>query len=79
MLTKDRYFFRLAVIAVSSIILILSLSACERELTISDKELVERASECHADDNMTPGAAVACGNYLKECTRRGKKTGNYLC
>ena len=59
--------------------LLLMLGGCEQGMNISDDELVKRVNECHAEDNKTPGMAVACGNYFDECKRRGKKTGNYIC
>ncbi len=65
------FFFLLAVFA--------GLASCEQGMNISDEELVKRVNECHAEDNKTPGMAVACGNYFDECKRRGKKTGNYIC
>lgn len=55
------------------------MAGCTKGLDISDEELVKRVNECHMEDNKTPGMAVSCGNYLKECKRRGKKTGNYIC
>jgi len=48
-------------------------------MDISNEELVKRMSECAADTNKTPGMAVSCGNFQKECLRRGKATGNYIC
>lgn len=78
MLKQDSNVPRLIATSVCSLILVFGLAACEQSLKISDKELVERVAECHSD-TLTPGAAVSCGNYLKECARRGKKTGNYLC
>lgn len=54
------------------------LSGCEQSMSISDGELLERIEEC-LSDSLTPGMAVACGNYQKECKRRGKATGNYIC
>ncbi|MBT8140693.1 MAG: hypothetical protein KJP25_13070 [Gammaproteobacteria bacterium] len=55
------------------------LQGCVRGMDISDEELVARMSECMSDSNKTPGMAVSCGNYQKECKRRGKATGNYIC
>lgn len=55
------------------------LTACQQGMDISDEELVKRINECLAEENKTPGMAVACGNYQDECKRRGKKTGNYFC
>ena len=61
------------------LIVLLSLSACEKSMSISDEALLDHIEECLSNDNLTPGMAVACGNYQKECQRRGKKTGNYFC
>ena len=60
-------------------ILIFGLSGCEKPMNISDEALIGHIEECLSNDNLTPGMAVACGNYQKECQRRGKKTGNYFC
>ena len=59
--------------------LLVVLAGCEKPMNISDEELIKRVTECLADDNLTPGMAVACGNYQKECKRRGDRTGNYIC
>jgi hypothetical protein len=48
-------------------------------MNISDEALLDHMEECLSNDNLTPGMAVACGNYQKECRRRGKATGNYFC
>ena len=59
--------------------LFLGLSGCEKSMNISDEALSEYIEECLTNDNLSPGMAVACGNYQKECQRRGKATGNYFC
>ncbi len=56
-----------------------ALIGCEKGLDISNAELVKKSADCMADENKTPGMAVVCGNYQKECARRGKATGNYIC
>ncbi len=56
-----------------------ALIGCEKGLDISNAELVKKSAECMADETKTPGMAVVCGNYQKECARRGKATGNYVC
>ncbi len=61
------------------LVLMFGLSGCEQSMNISDKALIGHIEECLSNDNLTPGMAVACGNYQKECQRRGKKTGNYIC
>ena len=72
-----RPFANLVIITMVSTILV----ACEQKLDLSDEELAARMAECQAtkDEDKTPGMAVACGNYMRECQRRGKETGNYFC
>lgn len=65
--------------AALALLVAVSLQGCVKGMDISDEELVQKMSECFNDDNKTPGMAVACGNYQKECKRRGKATGNYIC
>lgn len=60
-------------------LVLLVLNGCTKGLDISDEELVKRVSECHTNDNKTPGMAVSCGNFQKECLKRGKASGNYIC
>lgn len=55
------------------------LSGCEGKFaSLSNQELAEKAEACKNNDKPSPGAAVACGNILKECSRR-RKDGNYAC
>lgn len=55
------------------------LSACEGKFSnLSNQDLAEKAERCKNNDKPSPGAAVACGNILKECSRR-RKEGNYAC
>ena len=61
------------------LVLFVSLSACEKSMNISDEALSGHMEACLTNDNLSPGMAVACGNYQKECQRRGKATGNYFC
>lgn len=79
MKTKKSTLGKLYKKALALLVAPLLLVACEQGMDISDEELVKRINECHAEDNKTPGMAVACGNYQDECKRRGKKTGNYFC
>ena len=64
---------------ITALFTVITLCACTRGMDISNEELVKRMSECAADTNKTPGMAVSCGNFQKECLRRGKATGNYIC
>lgn len=77
MLSRER--INLAILASLLLGLLLSLSSCEKPMNISDEALLDHMEECLSNDNLTPGMAVACGNYQKECRRRGKATGNYFC
>ena len=77
MLSRER--INLAILASLLLGLLLSLSSCEKPMSISDEALLDHMEECLSNDNLTPGMAVACGNYQKECRRRGKATGNYFC
>ena len=61
------------------LVLMFGLSGCEQSMNISDEALIGHIEECLSNDNLTPGMAVACSNYQKECQSRGKKTGNYIC
>ncbi len=60
-------------------LLVLGLNGCQQEMDISDQELIEKIEECLTVEEKSPGMAVACGNYQRECERRGKATGNYFC
>lgn len=54
-------------------------AGCGGGMDISDQDLIKKMNECNAEPNKTPGMAVSCGNYIEECARRGKETGNYIC
>ena len=69
MLSRER--INLAILASLLLGLLLSLSGCEKPMNISDEALLDHMEECLSNDNLTPGMAVACGNYQKECRRRG--------
>ncbi len=73
--SRSRVALRIAI----PVALLLAVAGCEKPMNISDEELIKRITECAQDDNLTPGMAVACGNYQKECKRRGDRTGNYIC
>lgn len=62
-----------------SVAVCLALYGCGGGMDISNSELVKKMAECNAQSNKTPGMAVACGNYIEECKRRGAETGNYIC
>ncbi len=58
----------------------LALTGCgeSKFAKLSDQELSEKMRRCRANTNPSPGAAVACGNYEKECQRR-REEGKMVC
>lgn len=60
--------------------MVVLVSGCEREIEkVSDQALQEKWSECQSTENPSPAMAFACDNYKRECERRRKKTGRYIC
>lgn len=45
---------------------------------LSDTELNEKIERCRANTSPSPGFAVACDNYQRECDRR-RKEGKMVC
>ena len=55
------------------------LSACEGKLAgLSDADLQDRIYECSTQQSQSPGFAISCDNYRRECERR-RKEGRYVC
>ncbi|NJN51300.1 MAG: hypothetical protein HC809_05490 [Gammaproteobacteria bacterium] len=60
-------------------ILALCISACGSKLeALGDEELQDKAYGCSREHNPSPGAAIACDNYRKECQRR-REQGRFVC
>ena len=57
------------------------LVACEpsRIEQMSDFELSERYDYCLEKKPTAPGKATACENLRRECERRKRELGSYIC
>lgn len=59
--------------------LLLGLTACESKLAqMSDAELQDHIYECSTNFDQSPGFAISCDNYRRECQRR-RDQGNFVC
>ncbi len=61
---------------------LIGLVACGNESalkTMGDFELAERQAECIDREPTAPGRVQACKNINKECERRKKDLGLYVC
>jgi len=55
------------------------LAGCEGKLaSLSDTELQDRMLECRSTTEQSPGMAISCDNYRRECARR-REAGNFVC
>lgn len=55
-------------------------TGCDRAIEkVSDQELMGKYSECQNAENPSAAMGFACENYKKECERRRKETGRYIC
>lgn len=55
------------------------LAACESELAnIPDNELQDKVYECDRTADQSPGFAIRCDNYRRECRNRREK-GRFVC
>lgn len=58
---------------------LLGLAGCEGKLAkISDSELQDRMYECNTTLEQSPGMAISCDNFRRECQRR-RDQGRYVC
>lgn len=56
-----------------------SIAGCEGKLAgLTDSELQDRIYECNAAQSQSPGFAISCDNYRRECERR-RDEGRYVC
>ncbi len=63
-------------------LLCLGLLACRGDTGLqrmSDYELAQKHKECVKRKPTAPGAMLACDNIRRECERRHKSLGNYIC
>ena len=55
------------------------LAGCESKLaSLSDTELQDKMYECRSTTEQSPGMAISCDNYRRECARR-RDAGNFVC
>jgi hypothetical protein len=55
------------------------LAGCEGKLAkLSDTELQDRMYECNTTTDQSPGMAISCDNYRRECERR-REEGRFVC
>jgi hypothetical protein len=57
----------------------LGLAGCESKLAdLSDTELQDRIYECRSTTSQSPGFAITCDNFQRECERR-RDQGRFVC
>lgn len=58
---------------------VLALAGCESKLAaLSDSELQDRMYQCNTTAEQSPGFAISCDNYRRECERR-REEGRFVC
>lgn len=63
----------------AALLTLLLLSSCGNELAgLTDSELQDRAHQCRSGRDQTPGQAISCDNFRRECQRR-RDEGRYVC
>jgi hypothetical protein len=59
--------------------LLLAVAGCGSDMEkLTDSELQDRAYQCGQTKEQTPGGAISCENYRRECQRR-RDEGRYVC
>ena len=54
-------------------------TGCDGKLTgLSDSELQDKVYECDSAQSQSPGFAISCDNYRRECKRR-RDDGRFVC
>lgn len=57
----------------------IGVAGCEGKLaSLSDHDLQDRIHECNTQQSQSPGFAISCDNYRRECARR-RDEGRYVC
>lgn len=60
-------------------LVVVLLGGCGNELAnLSDSDLQDRSHECRTNTEPTPGQAISCDNFRRECRRR-RDEGRYVC
>lgn len=58
---------------------LLLLVGCGNEMeALTDTDLQDRVYQCKRTTTLSPGQAITCENYQRECQRR-RKEGRYAC
>lgn len=62
------------------ILAVLGLAACGngKLAKLSDAELQDRIYDCNTTHSQSPGFAISCDNYQRECKRR-REEGRFVC
>ena len=69
--------FRLTTIAL--LVAALFTAGCDSALSrLSDNELQDRMYECRNAHKQSPGSAISCDNFERECKRR-RSAGKFVC
>lgn len=69
-------FLQLALLA----FLIAVSAGCDRKIEkMSNQELQGKSTECQNAENPSAAMGFACENYKRECDRRRKEMGRYIC
>ena len=59
--------------------LAVGLSSCGSKLEgLTDEDLQDKMYECQANTSQSPGFAISCDNFRRECTRR-RDDGRFVC
>ncbi|MCR9279023.1 MAG: hypothetical protein NXH85_13720 [Pseudomonadaceae bacterium] len=57
----------------------LLVAGCSSELAeMDDADLADRMHECRTVVDQSPGMAITCDNYQRECNAR-RKAGKFVC
>lgn len=58
---------------------LVALAGCEGKMaSLTDHELQDRMYECNTTVDQSPGMAISCDNYRRECARR-REQGRFVC
>ena len=59
--------------------LVLMLSACGgNDINMSDEELADAVHACRSSVDQSPGFAIRCDNFKRECSKR-REEGRFVC
>lgn len=76
--TQRCHTYRMRLLLVTCITFV-ALSGCSNKLAgMADHELQDKSYACRQATAQSPGFAISCDNYKRECERR-REAGRYLC